>query len=129
MPKTYSIVVIFSLFILWEALFHALNLRWYLLPPPSMIFDSIQSNFISLMSSLAVTIKVTLTALLASVIVSVCLAIIFYLSKFVERSMMPITIILQVTPIIAIAPLISIWVDSSQMATLICAFLVAFFLY
>ncbi|GIR66071.1 MAG: hypothetical protein CM15mP70_11780 [Pelagibacteraceae bacterium] len=49
------------------------------------------------MSSLAVTIKVTLTALLASVIVSVCLAIIFYLSKFVERSMMPITIILQVT--------------------------------
>lgn len=127
MPKTYSIVVILSLFILWEALFHALNLRWYLLPPPSMIFDSIQSNFISLMSSLAVTIKVTLTALLASVIVSVCLAIIFYLSKFVERSMMPITIILQVTPIIAIAPLISIWVDSSQMATLICAFLVAFF--
>ena len=41
--------------------------------------------------------------------------------------MMPITVVLQVTPIIAIAPLITIWVDSSQMATLICAFLVAFF--
>ena len=127
MPKTYSIVVIVSLFILWEILFHALNLRWYLLPPPSMILESIQSNFISLMGSLAVTIKVTLTALMASVIISVCLAIIFYFSKIVERSMMPITVILQVTPIIAIAPLISIWVDSSQMATLICAFLVAFF--
>jgi len=127
MPKTYSIVVIVSLFILWEVLFHALNLRWYLLPPPSMILESIQSNFISLMGSLAVTIKVTLTALMASVIISVCLAIIFYFSKIVERSMMPITVILQVTPIIAIAPLISIWVDSSQMATLICAFLVAFF--
>jgi NitT/TauT family transport system permease protein len=127
MPKTYSIVVIVSLFILWEVLFHALNLRWYLLPPPSMILESIQSNFISLMGSLAVTIKVTLTALMTSVIISVCLAIIFYFSKIVERSMMPITVILQVTPIIAIAPLISIWVDSSQMATLICAFLVAFF--
>ncbi|AFS48383.1 Binding-protein-dependent transport system inner membrane component [alpha proteobacterium HIMB59] len=92
-----------------------------------MILESIQSNFISLMGSLAVTIKVTLTALMASVIISVCLAIIFYFSKIVERSMMPITVILQVTPIIAIAPLISIWVDSSQMATLICAFLVAFF--
>ena len=69
MPKTYSIVVIVSLFILWEVLFHALNLRWYLLPPPSMILESIQSNFISLMGSLAVTIKVTLTALLASVII------------------------------------------------------------
>jgi NitT/TauT family transport system permease protein len=79
------------------------------------------------MESLAVTLKVTLTALIASVVISVCLAIIFYFSKFVERSMMPITVVLQVTPIIAIAPLISIWVDSSQMATLICAFLVAFF--
>ena len=127
MPKTYSIVVIVSLFILWEVLFHALSLRWYLLPPPSMILESIQSNFFSLMGSLAVTLKVTLTALIASVVISVCLAIIFYFSKFIERSMMPITIVLQVTPIIAIAPLISIWVDSSQMATLICAFLVAFF--
>ena len=127
MPKTYSIIVILSLFILWEVLFHALNLRWYLLPPPSMIIESIQSNFFSLMGSLAVTLKVTLTALIASVVISVCLAIIFYFSKFVERSMMPITVVLQVTPIIAIAPLISIWVDSSQMATLICAFLVAFF--
>jgi len=127
MPKAYSVIVILSLFILWEILFHTLNMRWYLLPPPSMILESIQSNFISLMGSLAVTLKVTLTALLASVIISVCLAIIFYFSKFVERSMMPITVILQVTPIIAIAPLISIWVDSSQMATLICAFLVAFF--
>ena len=79
------------------------------------------------MGSLAITLKVTLTALIASVIVSVCLAIIFYFSKFIERSMMPITVVLQVTPIIAIAPLITIWVDSSQMATLICAFLVAFF--
>jgi len=79
------------------------------------------------MGSLAITLKVTLTALIASVIVSVCLAIIFYLSKFIDGSMMPITVVLQVTPIIAIAPLITIWVDSSQMATLICAFLVAFF--
>tara|TARA_B100000965_G_scaffold133042_1_gene110862 strand:+ start:231 stop:782 length:552 start_codon:yes stop_codon:yes gene_type:complete len=55
------------------------------------------------------------------------MAIIFYFSRIVERTMMPITVVLQVTPIIAIAPLISIWVDSSEMATLICAFLVAFF--
>ena len=127
MPNTHSLIVIFGLFVLWEFLFHALNLKWYLLPPPSMIFASIQSDFVSLMSSLWVTIKVTLIALMASVVISLCLAIIFYFSKFIERSMMPITVVLQVTPIIAIAPLVSIWVDSSQMATLICAFLVAFF--
>ena len=127
MPKAHYFLVILGLFVLWEILFHALNLKWYLLPPPSMILESIQSDFASLMGSLWITIKVTLIALMASVIISLCLAIVFYFSKFIERSMMPVTVVLQVTPIIAIAPLVSIWVDSSQMATLICAFLVAFF--
>ena len=112
---------------LWEVLTHALNIKWYLLPPPSMILGSIFQNFSSLMESMLVTLKVTLIALSISVLISVSLAILFYLSKILERSMMPITVVLQVTPIIAIAPLISIWVDSSEMATLICAFLVAFF--
>ena len=92
-----------------------------------MILESIYSNFFSLMSSLAITLKVTLTALAASILISLLMAIIFYFSQFMEKAMMPVTVILQVTPIIAIAPLISIWVDNSEMATLICAFLVAFF--
>ena len=81
MPKTHSFIVILALFVLWEILFHALNLKWYLLPPPSMIFESIQSDFVSLMSSLWITIKVTLIALMASVIVSLCLAIILKVSS------------------------------------------------
>lgn len=92
-----------------------------------MIIESIYSNFSSLMASLAITLKVTLTALAASILISLLMAIIFYFSQFMEKAMMPVTVILQVTPIIAIAPLISIWVDNSEMATLICAFLVAFF--
>ena len=122
-----STFIIIFVFVLWEVLTHALNIKWYLLPPPSMILGSIFQNFSSLMESMLVTLKVTLIALLMSVLISVSLAILFYLSKILERSMMPITVVLQVTPIIAIAPLISIWVDSSEMATLICAFLVAFF--
>ena len=127
MSKFQSPLIIILMLALWELLFHALNVKWYLLPPPTMIIESIYVNFFSLMASLAITLKVTLTALAASVIISLCIAIIFYFSRIVERAMMPVTVILQVTPIIAIAPLISIWVDSSQMATLICAFLVAFF--
>ena len=122
-----STFIIIFVFVLWEVLTHALNIKWYLLPPPSMILGSIFQNFSSLMESMLVTLKVTLIALSMSVFISVSLAILFYLSKILERSMMPITVVLQVTPIIAIAPLISIWVDSSEMATLICAFLVAFF--
>ena len=122
-----STFIIIFVFVLWEVLTHALNIKWYLLPPPSMILGSIFQNFSSLVESMLVTLKVTLIALSMSVLISVSLAILFYLSKILERSMMPITVVLQVTPIIAIAPLISIWVDSSEMATLICAFLVAFF--
>jgi NitT/TauT family transport system permease protein len=122
-----STFIIIFVFVLWEVLTHALNIKWYLLPPPSMILGSIFQNFSSLIESMLVTLKVTLIALSMSVLISVSLAILFYLSKILERSMMPITVVLQVTPIIAIAPLISIWVDSSEMATLICAFLVAFF--
>ena len=127
MSKLQSPLIILCLLILWEILFHTLNIKWYLLPPPTMIIESIYSNFSSLMASLAITLKVTLTALAASILISLLMAIIFYFSQFMEKAMMPVTVILQVTPIIAIAPLISIWVDNSEMATLICAFLVAFF--
>ncbi len=127
MSKIQSPFIIFLFLVLWELLIHAFNIKWYLLPPPTMIIDSIYSNFFSLMSSLAITLKVTLTALAMSVIISLCVAIIFYFSRIIEKTMMPITVVLQVTPIIAIAPLISIWVDNSEIATLICAFLVAFF--
>jgi NitT/TauT family transport system permease protein len=125
--KTHSALATLLIFALWELSFHAFNMKWYLLPPPSMIFESIVDNAYLLFSSLATTLRIAITALLLSVFISVNLAIIFYLSRFIERSIMPITVTLQVTPIIAIAPLISIWVNSSELATLICAFLVAFF--
>jgi len=127
MSKIQSPFIIFLFLVVWELLIHVFDIKWYLLPPPTMIIGSIYSNFFSLMSSLAITLKVTLTALAMSVIISLCVAIIFYFSRIIEKTMMPITVVLQVTPIIAIAPLISIWVDNSEIATLICAFLVAFF--
>ena len=127
MSKIQSPLIIFLFLVVWDLLINAFDIKWYLLPPPTMIIDSIYSNFFSLMSSLAITLKVTLTALAMSVIISFCVAVIFYFSRIIEKTMMPITVVLQVTPIIAIAPLISIWVDNSEIATLICAFLVAFF--
>ena len=127
MSKIQSPFIIFLFLVVWELLIHVFDIKWYLLPPPTMIIDSIYSNFFSLMASLAITLKVTLTALAMSVTISLCVAVIFYFSRIIEKTMMPITVVLQVTPIIAIAPLISIWVDNSEIATLICAFLVAFF--
>ena len=76
---------------------------------------------------LIVTLTITLQALLAAVVVGVLLALLFSLSRWIELSLFPYAIILQVTPIVAIAPLIIAWVDDVNVSLLICAWLVAFF--
>ena len=77
--------------------------------------------------ALIVTLTITLQALLAAVVVGVLLAVLFSLSRWIELSLFPYAIILQVTPIVAIAPLIIAWVDDVNVSLLICAWLVAFF--
>jgi NitT/TauT family transport system permease protein len=66
-------------------------------------------------------------ALTVAVVLGVALSILFSLSKWVELSFFPYAVILQVTPIVSIAPLIIIWVDNTYLSLLICAWIVAFF--
>ena len=77
--------------------------------------------------SLLVTLKITVMALAAAIVGGVGLAVLFSLSRWVELSLFPFAVILQVTPIVAIAPLILIYVDNTYLALLICAWIVAFF--
>lgn len=79
------------------------------------------------MPSLLVTVRITLEALAAAVAVGGLLAILFSLSRWIELSLFPYAIILQVTPIVAIAPLIIILVKNTQVALTICATVVALF--
>ena len=74
-----------------------------------------------------VTLTITLEALAAAVVVGVLLAVLFSLSRWIELSLFPYAIILQVTPIVAIAPLIIAWANDVDLSLLICAWLVAFF--
>ena len=77
--------------------------------------------------SLLVTLQITLMALAAAIVGGVGLAVLFSLSRWIELSLFPFAVILQVTPIVAIAPLILIYVDNTYLALLICAWIVAFF--
>jgi NitT/TauT family transport system permease protein len=79
-----------------------------------------------LFASLLVTLKITFGALAAAVIGGALIAVLFARWSWVQRSFLPFAVILQVTPIIAIAPLLLIYLDSPT-AVLVCAFLVAFF--
>jgi len=79
------------------------------------------------LGSLLVTLRITLAALAAAIIVGGLLAILFAQSRVLELSLFPYAVILQVTPIVAIAPLIIIWVNDVFLSLLVCAWIVAFF--
>ena len=101
----------------------------YILPAPSAIARAFAGNFDSLMISLLSTLTVTLEAFVAATILGVATAIAFAQSRLLERTLYPYAVILQVTPVVAIAPLILIWVgfERINLALVIIATIVAFF--
>ncbi|MBX3505179.1 MAG: ABC transporter permease [Parvibaculum sp.] len=115
--------------LLWEAFVTLREIPRFVLPAPSAIFDSLVQNFGSLMGSLWVTLRVTIAAFLLAVVGGVGLAILFSQSRHAEMALFPYAIVLQVTPVVSIAPLILIWVgyDNVEFALLILAWIVAFF--
>jgi NitT/TauT family transport system permease protein len=111
----------------WQAVVRLEDIPPYILPSPVAVAASLVAGWGTLSASLLVTLQVTGMALLAAVIGGGGLAILFAQSRWIEASLFPYAVILQVTPVIAIAPLILIYVRDTQVALLICAWLVAFF--
>ena len=110
----------------WEATVRIAAIPSYILPAPSLIGVTLVKDWGVLSSSLLVTLSITFEAMLAATIGGVLLAILLAQSKWIERAFLPFAIVLQVTPVIAIAPLLLVWLEPST-AVLVCAFLVAFF--
>ncbi len=123
------IIALFIIFIIWEFLVNLFSIQLYILPAPTDIFLSLSDNLRELLLATLNTLKITLFAFLIATLIAIGLAIIFSLSKILEISLYPITVIFQVTPVVAIAPLIIIWVglDNAEMAILILSVIVAFF--
>ncbi len=111
---------------LWEWIVAAKNVPPYVLPAPSVIFAKLVEDRALLFSSLAVTLGVTLKALAVATLSGAALALLLAQSKWLERALLPFAVVLQVTPIIAIAPLLLVYMKPDN-AVLVCAFLVAFF--
>jgi NitT/TauT family transport system permease protein len=120
-------LVILGLLAGWEALVRLAGIPHYTLPAPSLVASTLAQNFASLAVSWWVTLKVTLGALALACAGGVLIAAVFALSPTLERALLPVAVVLQVTPIVAVAPLILIYVDSTSAALLLCAWIVAFF--
>ena len=110
----------------WELVVRANNIPPYVLPAPSAVFSTLVSDWGVLWQSLLTTLLTTLEGFIAASIGGILLALLFNLSRLVEYSLFPYAVILQVTPVIAIAPLLLIYLPQ-QTAVVVCAWIVGFF--
>lgn len=114
--------------IAWEVGVRVTNTPPYLLPGPIRVFQELVKEWPKLFPSLIVTFQITLCAFAAAVASGLAIAVLFAQSKWIERSLFPYAVVLQTTPIVAIAPLIIIWLQNNTFAALVvCAWIVALF--
>jgi NitT/TauT family transport system permease protein len=120
------VVVLAAGIALWEIVVRVYDIQPYVLPGPVAVFQTLIGDWQVLSESLGVTLLTTLEGFLAAAIGGVALALLFNQSKWLEYSLFPYAVILQVTPVIAIAPLLLIYLQQ-QTAVIVCAWIVAFF--
>lgn len=121
------IVILILSIVLWDRICVWNAIPHYILPRPGLVVEALVADWPILSQALVNTLKITFGALMIATFGGLALSILFTQSKWIEISFFPFAVILQVTPIVAIAPLIFIYVDSVEAGLLICAWIVAFF--
>jgi NitT/TauT family transport system permease protein len=122
-PALVALVVLAA----WQGLVVAYDVPPYLVPSPLAVGRTLVNDRALLFASLGVTLGVALAALAIAVVLGVLVALLFVQSRWIEMSFFPYAVLLQVTPIVAIAPLIIIWVRDARIALVVCAVVVAIF--
>ncbi|MDR6373596.1 NitT/TauT family transport system permease protein [Paraburkholderia caledonica] len=120
-------VVGILMLLVWEGWCVVFKVPVYLVPAPHDIALQLVADGPMLVMSLLATLKITLLAFALATVLGVAVALLFAQSPLIEASLFPYAILLQVTPVVAIAPLIIIWVKDTTFALVICATLVALF--
>jgi NitT/TauT family transport system permease protein len=125
--RTAPYVLGIAALIAWETFVRLGDIPAYVLPGPLLVAQTLWTDGPSLLASLWVTLRITVLALIAAAVGGTLLAVMMAQSRLIERSLFPYAVILQVTPIVAIAPLIIIWANDTTLALVLCAWIVAFF--
>jgi NitT/TauT family transport system permease protein len=120
------IVVLAAGVLAWDLVVRVNDIPPYVLPGPGVVFKTLIADWSILSQSLLTTLWTTLEGFVAAAFGGIALALLFNRSKWLEYSLLPYAIVLQVTPVIAIAPLLLIYLPQ-QTAVIVCAWIVAFF--
>ena len=110
----------------WEAVVRINDIQPVILPAPTLVAKTLVADWSILFRSLLVTLRITVEALAAATFGGALAALAFARFKWLEEAIFPFAVIMQVTPVVAIAPLLLVYLDSGG-AVLVCSFLVAFF--
>lgn len=121
------LIILVLMVALWDWVVRAYDVKPYILPGPVLVAETLVKDWGTLSGALLVTLQITFTALLLAVAGASLLAVVMTESRIAGLALYPYAVILQVTPIVAIAPLILIYVPNTQAAILTCAFIVTFF--
>jgi NitT/TauT family transport system permease protein len=119
-------VVLAAGIVAWDLVVRINDIPPYVLPGPGSVFSTLIADWSILSQSLLTTLWTTLEGFVAAAVGGIALALLFNQSKWLEYSLLPYAIVLQVTPVIAIAPLLLIYLPQ-QTAVIVCAWIVAFF--
>ncbi len=111
----------------WQGLVTGFDLPPYLVPSPLLMMKTLIIDRAALFGALFVTLKITLLALALATVAGVLVSFLFVQSRTIETALFPYAVLLQVTPIVAVAPLIIIWIKDPMASMVICATLVALF--
>jgi len=123
----YPLLVGLVLLAAWQGLVTAMELPPYLVPSPLLMLQTLVTDWQALGLALWATLKITVLSFLLAVLIGVLISFLFVQSKRIETALFPYAVLLQVTPIVAVAPLIIIWVKNPTAAMVVCAALVALF--
>lgn len=120
------ILVLALAVVCWDLVVRSFSIPPFVLPGPGLVLATLISDGNLLWHSLWVTLTLTFEGFLLAALGGIALAIVFNQWRLVEYSLYPYAVILQVTPIVAIAPLLLIYLPQ-PLAVLACAWIVAFF--
>ncbi|MEY4766072.1 MAG: hypothetical protein RI907_2745 [Pseudomonadota bacterium] len=125
--SAWPLTVAVALLALWQGWTAWAEVPSYLVPSPLEVGRTLVADWPLLAPALAVTLKITVLALLCATVLGVLVAFAFVQSRWIEAAFFPYAVLLQVTPIVSIAPLIIIWVKDPTASLVVCATLVALF--
>ena len=120
-----AVAVFGAMLFVWQLVLWIFRVPSYMLPSPWAVARAVAARFPSLAGAFAITAEEAVGGLIASIVVGVAIALIFAQSRWIRRMLYPYTILLQTVPIVAVAPLILMWVGAGTGSVTLIAFIIS----